>query len=143
MAAYALGALHVLVLFVAGEAYPSLQGPMFCGHLQVGETIYVPFFRDAGTGERDAPRTGRENLLRHETLALPAQSDQSALVPTLPGRAARQFLIGHSLRVPTGPGQGGAGRSPEFEDVRWSAYRFKAPFGSPPQLDGEEDVIHD
>ena len=134
--AYGLALVHVIVIFTIGEPYPSLQGPLFAGHLQQDRTTYVPFYRE---GENEADLPSHEKLLRHETLAIPAQQDFSKLVPTHSGRAAREFLIGHSLRSPTlRPEQGD-----DFAQVEWSAYKFRVPLNAPPELIGEEDIIDD
>lgn len=134
--AYGLALAHVLLVFTVGEPYPSLQGPLFAGHLQQGRTIHVPVFREAP----DSPSLPlRDNLLRHETLAIPAQRDFAAFAPALSGRPARDFLIGHAIRSPdlrpARPGDFGGGR--------WSALKFHAPLDAPPELLGEEDVIDD
>ena len=134
--AYAIAAGHVLCIFTLGEPYPSLQGPLFAGHLQKDRTIYVPFYREAGDGT-NLPSSGK--LLRHETLAIPAQRDFSQLAPSLSGSAAREFLIGHSLRSPSLR----PGNTEDFSHVEWSAYKFHAPLNAPPKLIGEEDIIHD
>ena len=134
--AYAIAAGHVLCIFTLGEPYPSLQGPLFAGHLQKGRTIYVPFYREAGDGT-NLPSSGK--LLRHETLAIPAQRDFSQLAPSLSGPAAREFLIGHSLRSPSLR----PGNTEDFSHVEWSADKFHAPLNAPPELIGEEDIIHD
>lgn len=134
--AYALAVVHVAFVFTVGEPYPSLQGPMFAGHLQQDRIIHVPFHRNHGN---EANLPSHENLLRHETLAIPAQQDISRLAPSHPGRAAREFLIGHSLRSP--------GLRPrashDFAGVKWSAYKFRVPLHTPPELIGEEDIIND
>ncbi|MAT47972.1 MAG: hypothetical protein CMO35_11175 [Verrucomicrobiaceae bacterium] len=134
--AYAFAAVHVLVIFTLGEPYPSLQGPLFAGHLQKNRIIYVPFYREAGN-ETNLPSSGK--LLRHETLGIPAQRNFPQLVPSLPGAAAREFLIGHSLRRSSFR----PAKTEDFSHVEWSAYKFHAPFNGPPELIGEEDIIHD
>jgi hypothetical protein len=131
---YGIALLHVIVVFTIGEPYPSLQGPLFAGHLHQGETIYAPFYREEQAGE---PLPSRDKLLRCETLGIPAQNDFSNLAPTLSGRVAREFLIGHSIRSPI------RNNPQNFEQVRWSAWKFHAPPGSPPTLLGEEDIIND
>jgi len=134
--AYAFAAVHVLVIFTLGEPYPSLQGPLFAGHLQKDRIIYVPFYREAGN---DANLPSSVKLLRHETLGIPAQRNFSQLAPSLSGSAAREFLIGHSLRRSSPR----SGNSEDFSHVKWSTYKFHAPLGAPPVLIGEEDIIHD
>ena len=81
----------------------------------------------------------RENLLRHETLAIPAQQDPESLAPTLSRPAHRQFLIGHSLRS-----RHLRSRQPEdFPRVRWSTWKVHAPLDAPPERLGEDDRIDD
>ena len=136
LGSYALSAAHCIVTFSVGEPYPSLQGPMFAGHLQQERTIYVPFYRET----KNIPSLpAHDRLLRHETLGVPAQKDFPTLAPGLKGAASRQFLIGHSVRT-SNPRSGNPG---DFPGVEWSAYKIHAPLDSPPELIGEEDIIHD
>lgn len=136
VAVYLAAIGHVAILFTVGEPYPSLQGPLFSGHWQEGRTIHVPFYSFTG----DAPAIpSRETLLRHESLALPVQRDFASLVPSEPGRLAREFLIGHSLRV----SEPGPAPDPKPYPVIWSTLKFHAPLNGPPQLLGEEDLIDD
>lgn len=136
LGAYVLAAGHCIVTFSVGEPYPSLQGPMFAGHLQQGRTIYVPFYRKT---ESIPTLPAHDQLLRHETLGVPAQRDFSKLAPGLKGAASRQFLIGHSVRTSSPR----SGNPRDFSGVNWSAYRIHAPLDSPPEFIGEEDIIDD
>ncbi len=136
LGAYVLAAAHCIVTFSVGEPYPSLQGPMFAGHLQQERTIYVPFYRET---ESTPSLPAHDQLLRHETLGVPAQKNFSKLAPRLKGAASQQFLIGHSVRT-SRPRSGNLG---DFPGVKWSAYRVHAPLDSPPELIGEEDIIDD
>ena len=136
LGSYALAAAHCIVTFSVGEPYPSLQGPMFAGHLQQDETIYVPFYRET----KNIPSLpAHDRLLRHETLGVPAQKDFAKLAPRFKGAAYQEFLIGHSVRT-RNPRPGSPG---DFSGVEWSAYKIHAPLDGPPELIGEEDVIHD
>lgn len=133
---YGVAALHVIVIFTVGEPYPSLQGPLFAGHLQKERTIYVPFHRENDSRDR---LPSHQRLLRHETLGVPAQRDFNKLAPSFSGLSARQFLIGHSLRSPVLPAE----QERRVWQVEWSAYKFHAPLDGPPERIGEEDVLHD
>ncbi len=136
LASYALAAAHCILTFGIGEPYPSLQGPMFAGHLQRGRIIHVPFYRET----EDRPRLpAHDRLLRHETLAAPVQRDSSLLVPALQESAFLQFLIGHSVRTRNPR----PGNPRDFSGVEWSTYKVNAPLDSPPELIGEEDIIDD
>lgn len=133
---YIVALAQVTVIFTLGEPYPTLQGPLFAGHLQSGRTVYVPFYRENGSPP-DLPFG--DKLLRYETLALPAQDDMEALSPQLSGWAAKNYLIGHSLRTPS-PRRRPSG---DFAGVNWSTYKFYVPLDSPPKADGEVDIIAD
>ena len=136
LAVYLLALAHVAFVFAVGEPYPSLQGPLFSGHLQRDRIVHVPFYVET----EDSPSLPlHDNLLRHETLAIPAQRDIKALAPTHCDRLAREFLIGHSIRSPdlrsTKRGDFGRGY--------WSAWKFRVPLDRPPELIGEDDIIDD
>ena len=96
LVAYAIAAGHVLCIFTLGEPYPSLQGPLFAGHLQKDRTIYVPFYRETGD-ETNLPSSGK--LLRHETLGIPAQRNFSQLAPSLSGSAAPKPSQSHPKAI--------------------------------------------
>ena len=136
LGSYALATLHCIVTFTIGEPYPSLQGPMFAGHLQQGRTIHVPFYREK---DRASRLPAHDRLLRHETLAIPIQMNFPRLAPSLKGTASRQFLIGHSLRTNSPH----LGNSSNFSGVEWFTYRIHAPLGAPPELIGEENLFND
>lgn len=135
--AYLLAILHVIFLFTIGEPYPSLQGPMFAGHMQVDRVVHVPFARPTEGAPERPPDT---RILRHESLALPVQTRPEIIVPELEHWTARQFLIGHSLRTPFPRGGSGSTRP---SPVNWSTYRFDVPWNAPPKMVGEEDLIAD
>ena len=136
MVAYGVALVQVLVVFTIGEPYPFLQGPLFAGHLQEGRMVRVPVYEG---GEEDERISGYETLLWHETLGVRAQVGFEELAPELSGAAAREYLIGHSVRRPWGRVEGGE----EIGRGNWTTLRFHAPWDGPPVLEGEEDVIDD
>ena len=133
---YGVALLQVLVVFTVGEPYPFLQGPLFAGHLQEARTIRVLVYR-GGDGDERIP--GYETLLWHETLGLRAQGGFEELAPNLKGTAAREYLIGHSVRLHWESMDGGK----EIGRGNWTTLKFHAPWDGPPVLEGEEDVIDD
>ena len=135
--AYLLSLLHVLFLFLVGEPYPSLQGPMFAGHLQEGRVVHVPISRPS---EHASEGPSDPRILRHETLALPVQVRPAEFVPEFDRWTAHQFLIGHSLRTPFPREVPVTSGSPP---VRWSTYRFEVPWNAPPKMVDEDDLIAD
>lgn len=132
---YSLAALHVVVLMTIGEAFPCLQGPIFAGHVQTGDRIDIP----VPNGNLDVRTPSFQKLYRHETLALPVQSPDSAdLSADLPTFAHRQFLIGHALRTrfPQNP-------EPGFSSIHWTTRSYQISLWKPVRFLGETDRIHD
>lgn len=122
-AVYVIGALHVVFVFTVGEPYPSLQGPMFAGHLQEGDIIRVPV-------RRPLDIEGSEKRVRYETLAIPIQGNPGTF-----GKPAQQFMIGHSLRVPDPKSTGDFDRL----NLYWKMLKFETPLHSSPRLIEEEE----